>query len=221
VRAAGDILKCAGADGSNLGASHGNGDNGHHLAADGRLDKLDVRRLRIPHKLGRVRGAAGAEPCGKARRKVAAVYRSADHDGRRTVFFAQNCEQVRVCVVVEEIVAHAGYADELIHTAVEHLLKLTVADLADDDRGKLFAACVAQLARFRAQLERYGQNAVAVALDKDPHVLKISLVHTCTPLKHIGNKLKKLIDILFRAALVDHAALGACLGRIGARNLSR
>ena len=183
VRTAGSVLKRAGADGTDLGASHGNGDNGHHLAADGRLDELNVRRLRIPNELGRVRGAAGAETRSKARSKVAAVYRSADHDGSRTVFFAQNREQVRVRVVVEEIVARAGYADELIHAAVEHLLKLTVAYLADNDRGKLFTACVAQLARFRAQLERYRQNAVAVALDKDPHILEISLVHTCNLLK--------------------------------------
>ena len=51
--------------------------------------------------------------------------------------------------------------------------------------------------------------------------LKSVLFIPATSLKHIGNKLKKLIYILFRAALVDHAALRADLRRIGARHLRR
>ena len=58
-----------------------------------------------------------------------------------------------------------------------------VAYLADNDRGKLFTACVAQLARFRAQLERDRQHAVAVALDEDPHIFIICFIHCLHLLK--------------------------------------
>lgn len=214
-------LESAGTDRSNLRTRHGNCDNGHHLTADGRLYEFNIRSFRVPYELGGIRGAACAEACGKARSKVAAVYRSPDHDRRRAIFLAQDSEQVRISVVVEIVVARAGYADELIYTAVEHFPKLRVADAADDNGHELFAACVAQLARFRAQLERYRKNAVAVTLDKDPHVLKISLIHTCTSLKHVGDKLHELIHILFRAALVDHAAFCAGDRWIGARHLRR
>ena len=113
MRAGRRALESAGSDCSDLRTRHGNCYNCHHLAADGGLDELNIRSFRVPDKLGCVRCAARAETCGKARSKVAAVYRSADHDSRRPVFFAQNGEQVCVRVVVEIIVSRAIYANEL------------------------------------------------------------------------------------------------------------
>lgn len=183
TRAAGHTLERARADRADLRARHRHGDDGHHLAADGRLNELDVRRLGIPDELGRVRSAAGAKARGEARRKVAPVDRAADHDRRGPVLPAQDGEEVGVRIVIEVVIARAGHVDDLVHAAVEHALQLSVRDAADDDRDEFLAARVAELARFRAQLERDRQHAVAVALDEDPHVFVICLIHCLHLLK--------------------------------------
>ena len=70
----GAYFEGAGADGADLRAEHGDGYDGHDLAAGSGLDKLNVGSLGVIDELGRVAGAAGLEPGSKARGKSRACW---------------------------------------------------------------------------------------------------------------------------------------------------
>ena len=116
LSAGGGILEGAGADGADLRTEHGNGYDGHDLAAGSGLNKLDIGSLGVIDELGRVAGAAGLEAGRKARGKVAPVGRAADKDSGGIIFAAENGEEVSVGFGIVSGVAGAGDVDDAVYT---------------------------------------------------------------------------------------------------------
>ena len=144
------VLEGARTDGAHLGAQNRNGDNCHDLAADGRLNELNVPGLGVVLQLHGVGGASGIQLHRKARGEVAAVDCAAHKNSGGIVLAGEHCEGIGIGVGVEVFIAPSADADQAVDTAVFYLFRLTLGEISEDHGIEPVAGGVAELSQFAA-----------------------------------------------------------------------
>ena len=171
------ILESARANGAYLGPQNRNRDHRHDLAADRRLDELDVPCLGIVFQLHRVRGTACLQLYREARGKITAVDGAAHKNGGWIVLSGQHREGVGVGVGVEVFVPCAADKDHAVDAALLYLFHLSRGEFPEDHGIELLSGGVAELSQLAAQLQSHRSRCLAVMLDIYPHVPVIGFLH--------------------------------------------
>ena len=171
------VLEGTWADGAYLGPQNRNRNHRHDLAADGRLNELNVAGLGVVLQLHRIRGAAGLQLYRKARCKITAVDGTAHKNGGRFVLSGQHREGVGIGIGIEVFVPGAADVNNSVNAALLHLFHLCRGKFPEDHGIEPVSRGVAELSQFAAQLQAHRRRGHTVVLDIHPHVPVIGFLH--------------------------------------------